>query len=120
MPVLSAWLAETEKKYASGELMPPDIIGHNSNKKRRRRTTFSTEEQDVLNKFFKETTMHPRTYQVKELAEQINREPERVRIWFCNRRQAIKKVMTDLKSCENDSQKMDQQNSDNYDSNENQ
>jgi len=90
MPVLKEWMTETEKKYRNGELRVNDIVGMDCNKKRRRRTTFSTEEMDTLNMYFIDKTMHPSSFEMNQLAQQLNRDREVIRVWFCNKRQALK------------------------------
>lgn len=89
MPVLRDWMAETEAKYESGELKVADITGCDSVKKRRKRTTFSSEEQEILIDFFSRNQF-PTPYERSELAHKIGRDTEVVRVWFCNRRQALK------------------------------
>lgn len=86
-------MAEAEKLHKSGQLTLTDIIGSDSNKKRKRRTTFATAATEHLNYFFSEVTQHPDSAQMTELAEKLNYDREVIRVWFCNRRQALKKVM---------------------------
>lgn len=87
-------MAEAEKLHQSGQLTMTDIVGSDSNKKRKRRTTFATAATEHLNCFFAEVTQHPNSEQMTELADKLNYDREVIRVWFCNRRQALKKVLT--------------------------
>lgn len=94
MPVLKEWMAEAEKLHQNGQLTMTDISGSDSNKKRKRRTTFATAATEHLNYFFSEVTQHPDSVQMTELADKLNYDREVIRVWFCNRRQALKKVLS--------------------------
>lgn len=87
-------MAEAEKLHQNGQLTMTDISGSDSNKKRKRRTTFATAATEHLNYFFAEVTQHPDSVQMTELADKLNYDREVIRVWFCNRRQALKKVLS--------------------------
>ena len=94
MPVLKEWMAEAEKLHKSGQLTMTDVVGPDSNKKRKRRTTFATAATERLNQFFAEVTQHPDSAQMTALASELDYDREVIRVWFCNRRQALKKVLS--------------------------
>lgn len=87
-------MAEAEKLHQAGQLTITDISGSDPNKKRKRRTTFSTAATEHLNYFFAEVTQHPDSVQINELADKLNYTRETVRVWFCNRRQSLKKLLS--------------------------
>lgn len=58
-------------------------------KKRKRRTSFTPAAIDSLNKWF-EKNQHPNSSEMTEIAECLNYERDVVRVWFCNKRQALK------------------------------
>jgi len=97
MPVLKDWLAEAEKKYQDGELNLSEAIGVDTNKKRKRRTTFTPQAIEALNKYFQEVSTHPESHEMSQLAEEMGYEKEVVRVWFCNKRQALKNTLKKMR-----------------------
>ncbi|XP_076360950.1 uncharacterized protein LOC143252538 isoform X2 [Tachypleus tridentatus] len=96
-PVLERWMKEAEERYKNGSTNLTEFIGSEPSKKRKRRTSFSPAAIEVLNKFFENNT-HPSGSEMTELAEHLNYEREVVRVWFCNKRQALKNTIKKLKS----------------------
>uniref|UniRef100_A0A914UMV6 POU domain protein n=1 Tax=Plectus sambesii TaxID=2011161 RepID=A0A914UMV6_9BILA len=72
------------------------ILGLEIGKKRKRRTSFTPQALEVLNRFFERNT-HPTGAEMTALAESLNYEREVVRVWFCNKRQALKNTIKKLK-----------------------
>ncbi|XP_022246828.1 POU domain, class 6, transcription factor 1-like isoform X2 [Limulus polyphemus] len=96
-PVLERWMKEAEERYKNGGNNLTEFIGSEPSKKRKRRTSFTPAAIELLNKFFEKNT-HPSGAEMTELAEQLNYEREVVRVWFCNKRQALKNTIKKLKS----------------------
>lgn len=93
MPVLKEWMAEAEKRYNKGDLSLTDVTGSESSKKRKRRTSFSPGALEILNNFFTSISTHPIPAQMTELADKLNYDREVIRVWFCNKRQALKNTV---------------------------
>ncbi|RWS29600.1 POU domain: class 6: transcription factor 1-like protein [Leptotrombidium deliense] len=94
-PVLEKWMEEAEERYKTGNHTLTDFIGTESNKKRKRRTSFTPAALDVLNTFFEKNT-HPTGVEMTELAERLSYDREVVRVWFCNKRQALRNTIKRL------------------------
>ena len=98
-PVLENWMIEAEERYKNGTQNLTEFMGNESSKKRKRRTSFTPSALEILNLFFEKNT-HPTGSEMTELAEQLNYDREVVRVWFCNKRQALrntnKKVETNF------------------------
>ena len=80
-PILEAWV---QQKEAEG--MPCFKLG----KKRRRRTCFTSEAQEVLNEHFLKNPK-PTNDDIKFISDQLDLDQTTVRVWFCNRKQALKR-----------------------------
>lgn len=85
-------MIEAEERYKNGNQTLTEFIGSDSNKKRKRRTSFTPSALDMLNQFFEKNT-HPTGPEMTELAEQLNYDREVVRVWFCNKRQALRNTI---------------------------
>lgn len=83
-------MQDAEERFKSGNHNLTDFIGSESNKKRKRRTSFPPSALDKLNEFFEKNT-HPSGSEMTELANKLQYDREVVRVWFCNKRQAVKK-----------------------------
>ena len=100
-PVLEKWMQEAELKYAdrlkSGSQQNfADLLGSENAKKRKRRTSFTPQALEVLNEAFEKNT-HPSGNQgadITMLANKLNIDREVIRVWFCNKRQALKNTVT--------------------------
>ncbi|CAG2166519.1 unnamed protein product [Oppiella nova] len=88
-PVLENWMKEAEERYKNGNQTLTEFMGSESSKKRKRRTSFTPTALEFLNLFFEKNT-HPTGSEMTELSEQLNYEREVVRVWFCNKRQALR------------------------------
>lgn len=77
-----------------------DLLGTENTKKRKRRTSFTPQALEILNDYFEKNT-HPSGNQGADmtmLAQKLNYDREVIRVWFCNKRQALKNTMKKLKS----------------------
>ncbi|XP_061111864.1 POU domain, class 6, transcription factor 2-like [Conger conger] len=100
-PVLERWMAEAEARHRSGMQNLSDFIAHEPSKKRKRRTSFTPQALEILNAHFERNT-HPSGQEMTEIAEKLNYDREVVRVWFCNKRQALKNTIKRLKPAELD------------------
>ncbi|KAF4525258.1 hypothetical protein B566_EDAN012794 [Ephemera danica] len=91
-PVLERWMKEAEERYKSGQHNLTEFIGVEPSKKRKRRTSFTPQALEVLNVHFERNT-HPSGAEITALAQQLGYEREVIRIWFCNKRQALKNTV---------------------------
>ncbi|XP_066146410.1 POU domain, class 6, transcription factor 2 isoform X2 [Euwallacea fornicatus] len=94
-PVLERWMKEAEdslSRYKSGQNHLTDFIGIEPSKKRKRRTSFTPQALELLNAHFERNT-HPSGTEITGLAHQLGYEREVIRIWFCNKRQALKNTV---------------------------
>ncbi|KPP60603.1 POU domain, class 6, transcription factor 2-like [Scleropages formosus] len=98
-PVLERWMAEAEARHRSGVQNLTDFIGSEPSKKRKRRTSFTPQALEILNTHFEKNT-HPSGQEMTEIAEKLNYDREVVRVWFCNKRQALKNTIKRLKQPE--------------------
>lgn len=81
-PVLQAWIEQKEQECAKGLRMC---------KKRKRRTSFSNETLQYLIHHF-EQNPKPTSAEINELSTKLGLEPVTVRVWFCNRKQMMKRM----------------------------
>ncbi|KAK6166081.1 POU domain, class 6, transcription factor 1 isoform X2 [Patella vulgata] len=95
-PVLERWMMEAEERYKNGVDNLTDFIGSEPSKKRKRRTSFTPQALDVLNQYFERNT-HPSGAEMTDLSEKLNYDREVIRVWFCNKRQALKNTIKKLK-----------------------
>ena len=83
-PILQAWIEQKELECAKGLRVC---------KKRKRRTSFSNEAIQVLVRMFQQNPK-PNSVEIARIAENLGLEPVTVRVWFCNRKQMIKRMAT--------------------------
>ncbi|CAG5118858.1 unnamed protein product, partial [Candidula unifasciata] len=95
-PVLERWMAEAEERYKNGVQNLTDFIGSEPSKKRKRRTSFTPQALELLNHYFERNT-HPTGTEMTELSERLNYDREVIRVWFCNKRQALKNTIKKFK-----------------------
>ena len=88
-------MMEAEERHKNGNPNISELIGNDSNKKRKRRTSFTPCALEHLNQFFERNT-HPTGPQMTDLSEQLNYDREVVRVWFCNKRQALRNTIKKL------------------------
>lgn len=91
-PVLERWMKEAEERYKTGQNHLTEFIGVEPSKKRKRRTSFTPQALELLNAHFERNT-HPSGTEITTLAHQLGYEREVIRIWFCNKRQALKNTV---------------------------
>ncbi|XP_055592479.1 POU domain, class 6, transcription factor 2-like isoform X4 [Uranotaenia lowii] len=95
-PVLERWMKEAEEshssRFKSNQNHLTDFIGVEPSKKRKRRTSFTPQALELLNGHFERNT-HPSGTEITGLAHQLGYEREVIRIWFCNKRQALKNTV---------------------------
>ena len=66
-------------------------------KKRKRRTSFTPQALEYLGTQFDKNT-HPSGAEMTAMSAEINYEREVIRVWFCNKRQALKNTIKKLKA----------------------
>uniref|UniRef100_A0A8C5RNP0 POU domain protein n=1 Tax=Laticauda laticaudata TaxID=8630 RepID=A0A8C5RNP0_LATLA len=98
-PVLERWMAEAEARHRAGMQNLTEFIGSEPSKKRKRRTSFTPQALEILNTHFEKNT-HPSGQEMTEIAQKLNYDREVVRVWFCNKRQALKNTIKRLKQNE--------------------
>ncbi|XP_064456748.1 POU domain, class 6, transcription factor 2-like isoform X2 [Ornithodoros turicata] len=98
-PVLERWMQEAEERYNGSHDLSFLTGSAEPARKRKHRTSFTPAALQVLNKFF-ETSTHPSGPEMTSLAEKLNYDREVVRVWFCNKRQALKNTIKKLKTSE--------------------
>ncbi|XP_021956442.1 POU domain, class 6, transcription factor 2 isoform X2 [Folsomia candida] len=91
-PVLERWMKEAEERYKNGHQNLNEFVGMEPSKKRKRRTSFTPQALEILNNHFERNT-HPSGAEITTLAHQLGYEREVIRIWFCNKRQALKNTV---------------------------
>jgi hypothetical protein len=74
-----------------------DLLGTDSAKKRKRRTSFTPQALEVLNEAFERNT-HPSGADMTLLANKLSNDREVIRVWFCNKRQALKNTIKKYKT----------------------
>ncbi|XP_072179591.1 uncharacterized protein [Diadema setosum] len=98
-PVLERWMAEAEERHKNGLNQLTDFIGSEPVKKRKRRTSFTPQALEYLSRHFEKNT-HPTGAEMTALAQELNYDREVIRVWFCNKRQALKNTIKKLKAAE--------------------
>ena len=95
LPALRSWLDWAQTRQSQGL---PVILTEGSDqtrdlKKRKKRTVFNKDTQRVLSEEFEQNNS-PSSTQLSEMADRLRLDRETVRVWFCNKRQTIKKQET--------------------------
>eukprot|EP00111_Clytia_hemisphaerica_P021061 TCONS_00062081-protein len=83
-PILDTWIQSKEVDVATGG-------GNKFQKKRRKRTSFSPEYIQVLNDYFQKNAK-PTPEEMQMIANKINMDLTTVKVWFCNKKQSLKRV----------------------------
>ncbi|XP_038045225.1 POU domain, class 6, transcription factor 1-like isoform X3 [Patiria miniata] len=96
-PVLERWMQEAEERHKNGLSQLSDYIGSEPTKKRKRRTSFTPQALEYLSVQFDKNT-HPSGAEMTAMSAEINYEREVIRVWFCNKRQALKNTIKKLKA----------------------
>nr|ABU92523.1 POU class 6 [Eleutheria dichotoma] len=81
-PILETWIQSKEEEHSSRSKFT---------KKRRKRTSFSPEVLDMLNDLFMKNPK-PSFDEMNDIARQINRDVTTVKVWFCNKKQSLKRL----------------------------
>ncbi|TGZ63644.1 hypothetical protein CRM22_006793 [Opisthorchis felineus] len=88
-PVLERWLAETEAQRNNGNKYYDLQLMAQSSRKRKRRTCFSPQALCYLVDQLRKNP-YPSKSEMSELSQKLTYDREVIRVWFCNRRQALK------------------------------
>lgn len=88
MEWLEKWMAEATCKYPNGEASV-------SKKSRKRRTTLNPTIKANLEEHFM-TQPKPGSQELSDVADKLSLEYEVVRVWFCNRRQKIRRESSNI------------------------
>ncbi|ESO05161.1 hypothetical protein HELRODRAFT_77720, partial [Helobdella robusta] len=90
-PLLNRWLEETDSTCSYYSPLSSHPIGASLSRKRKKRTSIeSTIKNELEAHFLKQPK--PLTQDISLLAESLQLEREVVRVWFCNRRQKLKRM----------------------------
>ena len=92
LPALQSWLAWAQQRHAQGlPIMTTDDGAEVRDiKRRKKRTVFIKETVLALNQEF-ETNSNPTSFKLSEIADRLGLDKETTRVWFCNKRQHLKK-----------------------------
>lgn len=91
LPALQSWLLEAKERHKQGlPIIVQDNLDGKDNKKRKKRTVFN---QDTVNALCIEFDLQPSpsSSHLAEIADRMGLDKETVRVWFCNKRQNLKK-----------------------------
>ncbi|KAA3676571.1 POU domain transcription factor, class 6 [Paragonimus westermani] len=96
-PVLEQWLSETEATHGSnGKYFDVQLMSQTP-RKRKRRTCFSPQALSQLVDQLRKNP-YPSKTEMTELSQKLTYDREVIRVWFCNRRQALKMESVSLAS----------------------
>jgi len=91
LPALQSWLNEVKERQKQGlPVLFHEAVEGKDAKKRKKRTVFNQDTVDSLCKEF-EKQPSPSSQQLGDIADKMGLDKETVRVWFCNRRQNLKK-----------------------------
>jgi len=92
LPALQSWLQEAKERHKQGlPVIVQEAVDGRDNKKRKKRTVFNQETVNALNIEF-DLQPSPSSQQLAFIAEKMGLDKETVRVWFCNKRQNLKKI----------------------------
>jgi len=91
LPALQSWLQEAKERHKQGLPVIVQEAVDGRDKKRKKRTVFNQETVNALNIEF-ELQPSPSSQQLAFIAEKMGLDKETVRVWFCNKRQNLKKT----------------------------
>jgi len=92
LPALQSWLQEAKERHKQGlPVIVQEAVDGRDNKKRKKRTVFNQETVNALNIEF-DLQPSPSSQQLAFIAEKMGLDKETVRVWFCNKRQNLKKT----------------------------
>ena len=92
-------MQEAEERHKNGLSQLTDFIGSEPTKKRKRRTSFTPQALEYLNIQFEKNT-HPSGAEMTAMSQELNYDREVIRVWFCNKRQALKNTIKKLKAAD--------------------
>ncbi|KAF5405595.1 hypothetical protein PHET_00884 [Paragonimus heterotremus] len=96
-PVLEQWLSETEAIHGrNGKYYDVQLMSQTP-RKRKRRTCFSPQALSQLVDQLRKNP-YPSKTEMTELSQKLTYDREVIRVWFCNRRQALKMESVSLAS----------------------
>ena len=91
LPALQSWLQEAKERHRQGlPVIVQEAVDGRDNKKRKKRTVFNQGTVNALNVEFDRQPC-PSSQQLAFIAEKMGLDKETVRVWFCNKRQNLKK-----------------------------
>jgi len=91
LPALQSWLQEAKERHKQGlPVIVQEAADGKDNKKRKKRTVFNQETVNALNVEF-DVQPSPSSQQLGFIADKMGLDKETVRVWFCNKRQTLKK-----------------------------
>eukprot|EP00092_Neocalanus_flemingeri_P030392 GFUD01032990.1.p1 GENE.GFUD01032990.1~~GFUD01032990.1.p1 ORF type:complete len:782 (+),score=209.86 GFUD01032990.1:240-2585(+) len=91
LPALQTWLQEAKERHKQGlPIIVQDSMDGKDNKKRKKRTVFNQDTVNALCIEF-ERQPSPSSSNLAEIADRMGLDKETVRVWFCNKRQNLKK-----------------------------
>jgi len=95
LPALQSWLKEAKERHKQGlpVIVQESMMDGKDNKKRKKRTVFNQDTVNALNVEF-ELQPSPSSVQLSFIADKMGLDKETVRVWFCNKRQNLKKNIT--------------------------
>jgi len=90
LPALQSWLQEARERHKQGLPVIVQDMDGKDNKKRKKRTVFN---QDTVNALCVEFDRQPSpsSHHLSDIADRMGLDKETVRVWFCNKRQNLKK-----------------------------
>jgi len=91
LPALQTWLAWAKQRQSEGlPVLVHEELDFKEIKKRKRRTVFNQETVAALVEEFDQNNT-PNSLQLSVIAERLGLDKETTRVWFCNKRQQIRK-----------------------------
>merc|ERR550519_3204927 len=94
LPALQTWLQEAKERHKQGlPIIVQDCTDGKDNKKRKKRTVFNQDTVNALCVEF-ERQPSPSSAYIADIADRMGLDKETVRVWFCNKRQNLKKNLS--------------------------
>ena len=91
LPALQTWLAWAKQRQSEGlPVLVHEDLDFKEMKKRKRRTVFNQRTVSALIEEF-DQNQTPNSLQLYAIAERLGLDKETTRVWFCNKRQQIRK-----------------------------
>jgi len=94
LPALQTWLQDAKERHKQGlPIIVQDCTDGKDNKKRKKRTVFNQDTVNALCVEF-ERQPSPSSAYIADIADRMGLDKETVRVWFCNKRQNLKKNLS--------------------------